>query len=339
MVIKASSAGEIRRLVDALSGSDEVRREAAIARLAIIGARAVDRLLSAYNTAAERDTRIAILRALESTGDGRTAGIARKAIASGGDEAIAGAAALHGLLDSPHSPTAADALDALVSAALDTTAERRLRLAALDALQDMPPAVRDRVAAALQMDPDPGIRAGASVRDAGSPGERRTDADAVWADALEGDLPDDPAVLRDILQLRAASAALSSLQKLIDVVRAREQGTRATAKRAAWQALRGALHQALALRGSRLGVYDLRETLEGATGPLAVSFLAALHVVGDASCLQPLASAHARAGENPTWRQQLRAAFHAIAKRERITRRHAVMKRIAARWPEILELS
>ncbi len=336
MVIKASSAGEIRRLVDALGSGDDVRREAAIARLAIIGARAVDGLIAAYGAAGDRDTRIAILRALESTGDPRTAAVARRSMAAGGDEALAAVAALRGLLDSTHAATAADALDALVAAALDTSAERRLRLAAFDALQVLPAAVRERVAGALQTDPDAGVRAGAALRAAGAAVRRRADADAVWADALEGNLPDDPAVLREILQPRAAAAALSSLQKLIDFVRAREQATRAGATRAAWQALRGALHQALALRGSRLAVYDLRETVEQAAEPLPASFLAALHVVGDASCLAPLAEAHARAAPDSPWRQHLAAAFHAIVTRERLTKRHAVMKRIAARWPELL---
>jgi hypothetical protein len=95
------------------------------------------------------------------------------------------------------------------------------------------------------------------------------------------------------------------------------------------------LHQALALRGSRVAMYDLRETIEGARGPVPVSFLAALHVVGDASCLEPLAAACARTGTGDArWRHQLGEAFHAIARREKVTTRHAVMKRIAARWPE-----
>ena len=343
MVIKASSSVEIRRLVDALGCSDHVLRETAIARLSIIGARAVDRLVAAYDTASDRDTRIAILRALESTGDRRTIRVVRKAIAAGGDEAIAGAAALRELLDSTHAQTAADALDMLVSVALDTTAERRLRLGAFDALQDMPPAVRDRVATALQGDRDPEVKAGAarqsgpSRRTAVGPGARKAiDADAVWADALDGHLPDDPDLLRDVVQARSASVALSAMQKLIDVVRAHEPRVRPAARRAAWQALRGLLHQALALRGSRIAVYDLRETLEEAAAPLPATFLAALHVVGDAACLPPLAAAHARAERNSTWRQQVAAAFHAIAKRERVSKRHAVMKRIATRWPEIL---
>jgi len=326
MVIKASSSAEIRRLVDALGSADDVRRETAIARLSIIGPRAVDRLIAAYNTASDRDTRIAIMRSLESIGDRRMIRVARKAIAEGSDEAIAAAAALRGLLDSAHAPTAADALDALVSVALDTTAEQRLRLAAFTALQDLPADVRAQVAAA-----------GGQIS-IFSPDRENRDLtpEAVWADALEGRLPDDPAPLRDLVQARGGSAALGVLQKLIDVVRAREQSAKPAARRAAWQALRGSLHQALALRGSRIALYDLRETLEGAAAPLPVSFLAALHVIGDSSCLPPLAEAHARAAAHPTWRQQVAAAFQAIAKRERISKRHPVMKRIAAKWPDIL---
>ena len=41
-------------------------------------------------------------------------------------------------------------------------------------------------------------------------------------------------------------------------------------------AVRGALHQALALRGSRVALYDLRETIERPPAPLPSSFLAAL---------------------------------------------------------------
>ena len=329
MVIKASSAIEIRQLIAALGGSDEVRREAAIARLAVIGSRAVDGLRRAYASTSDRETKIAVLRALESAGDGRTVAVAREAITEGGDVAIAAAAALRGLLDSPHGPTGTDALDVLVATVLDPAVERRVRLAAFHALQGMPEGVRARVAEALQGDPDPGLKARALdvSRDAAT-------ADAVWQDALEGKLPDTPGMLRDVAHTRATAAALSALQKMIDAVRARE-GTVTTAKREEWQAVRGALHQALALRGSRVAVYDLRESLADTRGHLPTSFLAALHAVGDESCLDPLAAAYVRtpAGD-ARWKTQLAAAFRAIARREKVTRRHAVVKRIAARWPE-----
>jgi hypothetical protein len=44
----------------------------------------------------------------------------------------------------------------------------------------------------------------------------------------------------------------------------------------------------------------------------------------------------ARAGErDASWRQQLAAAFHAVARREHLTRRHAVMKRALAKCPAL----
>jgi hypothetical protein len=329
MVIKASAATEIRQLIAALGGDDDVRREAAIARLAVIGARAVDGLRRAYAETSDRETRVAVLRALDPIGDRRTVAIARSAIAEGGDLALAAASALRGLLDSPHGPTGTDALDVLVATALDPSAPRRVRLAAFDGLQGMPEGVRARVAEALQADPDPGLkaRAGELPRDTAA-------ADAVWQDALEGRLPDTAAALRESAHRRAAAAALSALQRMIDAVRTREGEVENAAKRAEWRTVRGALHQALALRGSRVAVYDLREALEDSRGPLPTSFLAALHVVGDESCLEPLAAAYARTpAADARWKVQLAAAFRAIARREKITRRHAVIKRISVRWP------
>lgn len=329
MVIKASAASEIRHLIDALGGEDAVRLEAAIARLGAIGARAVDHLVAAYRTAATREKKVALLRALEVAGDGRTVLVARQAILEGGDVAVAAVAALGALLDAAHSPTATDVLDVLVATALDSAKERRVRLASFQAIQHIP-LVGDRIAAALRADPDAGMSAGAHE----VPREKAA-ADAVWQDTLEGRLPDEPVLLRDVAATRAPAAALGALLKTIDLVRERERSMSAGAKRDEWRAARGALHQALALRGSRVAVYDLRETIEEARGPLPVSFLAALHVVGDESCVESLAAAYARTPtDDARWRHQLGAAFRAITRREKITRRHAAFKRIAARWPD-----
>src|SRR3972149_10872702 len=116
MVIKASAATEIRQLVTALGGDDDVRREAARARLSSIGARAVDRLVAASDTGGG-EMKVAVLRALEAVGDRRAVAVARRALGEGGDVAIAGAAALRGLLNAAHDPTSADALDTLVAVA------------------------------------------------------------------------------------------------------------------------------------------------------------------------------------------------------------------------------
>jgi hypothetical protein len=334
MVIKASSAAEIRALVDALGTDDDVQREAAIARLGIIGERAVERLCAAYAKTADRRTHRSILRALESIGDRRSLPLARTALVEGGDVAVAAAGVLRTLLSSPHAATAAAALDALVGTTLDAAHDRPLRLAAFDALEDMPPEVRQRVAAAL--DGDPAIGLDDVARNADGDAAR---AEAVWRDAAEGRLPETAGHLRDALTRRGASAPLNTLRALVDAVRAQERTTDGSTRQE-WLAVRGALHQALALRGSRVALYDLRETMQAETARLPASFLAALHVLGDASCLEPIAAAWGAAVRDTSrdgarWRHQLSAAFRAIAQREKITKRHALMKRIAARFPDL----
>ncbi len=329
MVIKASAASEVRTLVAALEGDDVVHREAAIARLAVIGARAVEKLTAAYAGTSDRVARLAMLRALEAIGDHRSGPLARQAIKEGGDVAVAAAGVLRALLLSRDDAAATAALDTLVAAALDRQADHRLRLAAFEALQDMPGDVRTRVGQALRDDPDGTLRTGARAADRDA-----AEAEAAWTDALEGRLPDDPRGLRDTLATRGATAPLNTLQKMIDQVR-RKGDDVPRAQREGWLMLRGSLHQVLALRGSRVALYDLRESLEHHTGTLPVSFLAALHVLGDQSCLEALAAAYARAGSTDVrWRHQLASAFRAIQRREKLTARHAAIKRLAARWPD-----
>lgn len=334
MAIKASAAVEIRTLVEALAGDDEVRREAAIARLGIIGPRAVDRLIESYATSSNRRTHAAILRALEGIGDVRSAPLARTALGEGGDVAVAAAGVLKTVLESKHAPTAGEALDALVAASLDERNDRRVRLAAFDALQDMPEEVRTQVKEALETR---GANTGETIsRDADIDSAR---VEAVWSDAIAGRLPDSPEALREALTRRAASAPLNTLRRLIDATRERE--TENPSASASWRAVRGAAHQALALRGSRVALYDLRETTAAATEPLPMPFLTALHVVGDVSCLDAIATAWGAAARTKNeagerWRQQLASAFRAIVEREKVTKRQPVMKRIAAKWPGLL---
>ena len=328
MPIKPSSQSEIKALVNALGATDDVARESAVARLAVIGGRAVDRLVSAYtDAAATRETRVSILRVFERVGDPRAIPIARAALLQGGDLAVAAAGALRPLLEAASGDVAVQALDALMSTATDAGTERRVRLAAVEALQDLPADIRHRVATL------------AGALDHASPGKTQTAAgsaedEAVWQDALADHLPDDPATLRKAVEPRAATAALGLVQKLIDATRQREQNTRDGERAREWRAVRGALHQALALRGSTVAIYDLRETLDGATGPLPPTYLAALQVIGDASCLESIAAAYTRAGSDERWQHQLTAALQAIVTREKISRSSGILKRLAARWPE-----
>jgi hypothetical protein len=335
MPIKSSPASEIGRLTAALDSDEEVTREAAIARLAVIGRRAIDRLVAVYaDSSTARGKRIAILRVLEAAGDARGLRIARGALSEGGDVAVAAAATLRGLLSNDVDPvSSSEALDALIGIALDAAAEKRVRIAASGALQDIPGDIRSRVAAALE---DSSLltakRLGGSA-----PGDDA--AEAVWQDAIAGRLPDDPAPLRSAVRTRAGSAALGSLQKLVDAARKRETETAGEARKKEWRALRGALHQALALRGSTVALYDLRETVAGSADALPSGFVAALQTIGNKSCLEAIAAAISRTASDNAWRHQLATAFAAIAQRERMTPSSAVMKRIAARWPQAAAVS
>lgn len=324
MTIKASRSADVSTLVAALGSSDDVKRESAIARLAVIGGRAVDRLAAAYPEAA-RETRRAILRALEAIADPRAVPVARAALREGGDVAIAAASTLKPLLQSTDGRAATDALDALVESALDGTAERRVRLAAFEALADLPEAVREPIAAALRND----ASLEALIHDPSL-------AEATWQDAINGQLPEDPSALRDAVTAHAELAPLGTLQKLVETVREGEARSPAAAPKGAWRQVRGTIHQALALRGSRVAVYDLRETLASTREPLPPTFLAAVQVVGDESCLEPIAAAWTAASgaDADAWRFQLESAFAAIVKREKLSQRSGVWKRIEAKFPE-----
>jgi hypothetical protein len=329
MVIRASSASEIRALVAALGLNDEVAREAAAARLAVIGPRVIPHLLAAYEHAQNRTARLAILRAMEPVADPRTLPVSTAAIRDGADIALAAIAVLRQLTESPHGATADEALEALVSAAIDKSTERRVRLAAIEAVAGISEGVRGRLQAALSQDPDQWIRARVSA--AGS--RSSIDADAAWRDALEGRLPDDPSAMRESFVAKAGGAPLGEVQALVDRVRAREIECE-TAAAEGWLSLRGALHQALALRGSRVALYDLRETLETAAARLPASFVSAAQAIGDASCLEALASAFSQTQKNDRRRHAMAAAFRSIAAREKPARRNAMLKRIRSKWPE-----
>ena len=101
-------------------------------------------------------------------------------------------------------------------------------------------------------------------------------------------------------------------------------------------AARAAAHLVLARRRSRIALFDLRETVQGAKEPLAMEFLAALEAIGDASCVDALAKAFASTPDR-WWRGHLAQAFRAIVRREKLTRRHAAVKRLEARDPLLLK--
>ena len=328
MPIRPSAGGEIRRLIDALSDPDDVRRDSAIARLAVIGPRAVEHLLDRYGAVAPRG-KAGILRAFELMPDARALAPARAALEDQNEDvAIAAVAALRSLLTTEQ--VSRDALDALVAHAVEAGHPESVRLAALDALRDAPADVRTPVYTALSGDLNPAISD--VVRRWAGPSSVRAPS---WRDMLDGTLGASPSGVKAAVAIHRASARLTELQHLVDRLRTREQQESDPAVREAWRAVRGAVHQALAARGSRLALYDLRDSLLGVER-LPVAFLAAMEDVGDASCLEPLAAAYEESSRSGDvwWREHVAAAFRAIVEREGITRRHAVAKRLTSRWPD-----
>jgi hypothetical protein len=336
MPIQRSAGAEIRQLIDALGGTDETRRETAVARLAVIGARAVEHLLQQFPAAAGSDARTGILRALEALADPRALTTARAALADG--SALVQTAAigtLRSLLEAGRPDAARDAFDAIVAVALDRERIAPVRIAAWDAIRDVPEAAREPVRRALADDPDIEVRRRAGV----SASRPLPDESDVWREAIDGRLPGSPAALKSALAAHRTSARLTDLQRLVDRVRSREQQEADAQTREEWRAIRGAIHQALAARNSRLALYDLRDSLLSPER-LPVTFLAAIEEIGDPTCLETLAAAYgesSRSGDT-WWREHLASAFRAILHREGLTRRHAAVKRVLARWPEAGEL-
>jgi HEAT repeat protein len=337
VAIRTSSAKEIDGLIADLASDRALARETAIARLTVIGARAADRLVSLIDQPDHSATsRVAALRALEGLGDPRALEPALRA--AGGvdaDVAAAGVAVVRTFVRGRHGVAAVDGLAAI---GLNPAVNETIRLDAIEALGDLDAATVKPLWQALATDPSPRIRARALK---GKPGRSRVPSrpeslspvERLTAMAEEG-LPDDSELLCRLLTTDGAAVSPSHLHRMVERLRDREEAE-APARRAWWTRARGCAHVALAKRSSLLGVYDLREALENASGPLPVEFLAALALIGDASCLDAIATAHGRAMDR-WWREHLADAFHAIVARKRLTRRHAVLKKIQKRSPGLV---
>jgi HEAT repeat protein len=293
---------DIGQLVADLSSDDPLRRAAAVARLRVAGVRAFPHVHALIQSTAPPAVRAAAVDALDGVGDARAAQTAVACLKDPDTRVVA--AALGVLRAWVTHEDGTQVLDAVTALALDPERDAAVRRAAVDTLSDLPRHIVDPIAAQTLM--------------AG-------DATPLSVDAEQ---------TRSWVSSHGA-APLSTLHAI--VTRSREQEQRGTtADRQAWLLARGAAHAALARRGSRVALYDLREAFETATDPLPVDFLAALETIGDASCLEPLARAWTAARGETWWRDRLAAAAGAIITREKLTRRHAAVKRVHARWPGFL---
>lgn len=284
------------------------KRDAAVARLRVIGPRAVDRVAALVISDAPSPARAAALRALEGSEDDRAL---RAAAAASGDPDVAVACAAIGMLRGRLTgESGTEILDLISSIALDAERARDIRLAALDALSELP---RHVVQPLLQQ---AGMADGTPAATAAGPGTF-----------------DDPAAATEWISANTA-APLSVLHDLVSELRERERREPSARTRQRWVLARGAVHALLARRGSRVALYDLRESFDAAQEPLPLDFLAAATTLGDSATLEPLARAWTAASTREKWwRDRLRDAAADIMKREKLTARNAVMKRIRTKYP------
>jgi hypothetical protein len=326
VVIRRSSTREVQDLVaDILSDAADgggVRREAAVARLRVIGDRAVRQVLGALEDA-PAVAQVALLRVIEGRCETAVVAAAARALGAAAPEVRAAAVLVaRGLLDEPEGP---GLLGALAQMAVDGAESREVRLAAIGALAGLPGTAAQPVLARLAADPDPAIRLAASPR---SPAGDEPGVEV--EEAASGQLPADASRLLDALARDAARVPLPTLHRLVTVVREREAREKRAAGRLEWLAVRGAVHRVLAARGSRVALYDIREALESSAVPLPVSFTDALAEAGDAACLEAIGASYA-AVTDEDWRAALVAASQAIAARERVTPRSAAGKRLTSK--------
>ncbi len=314
--MRRSVAGEAARLVADLLTGDPVRAEAARARLLVLGARAVPHVLDALAeaTGGGVETLLGVLALLPPTRE------AAQAV----DDAAARAEAAAGIgaqvwrcwLRAADREISTLAFDRLAAIALDEAAPRDARRLAAEAVSELGGAA----AAALMARLPDGVRPG-------SDGDPLASATGIALSA---------AAVRDYAAAQGMTAPLPELHRALERARARQREATDPSQAAEWLAARGALHQALAARGSTVALYDLRELFERAEDPPPIGAVVAMREIGDPDCLDAIASAWVRTADQWT-RDRLREVAAEICKRHRLSGRHAAVRRLATRAPSLAE--
>jgi HEAT repeat protein len=272
-----------------------------VARLRILGDRALPRLIDLVAAHESANVRALALDALEGLDDVRAIDVAFEALRDGDIDVVI--AALGVLRRWVAEETGTRLLDAITAMTVDRSRDARVRVAALAALSELPEHL---------------LR---PIRDQAPPPESA------------GPSLEDPVQVREWIHAYGASATLSTLHELVTRTREREHAESSSRLRSEWLQARGRAHQALAKRDSLVALYDLRETFEAATGALPQSFLSTAAAIGDATCLEPLARAWAAAGKDLDWNHQLSTTAATIMRREKLTGRSAAVKKLRANFP------
>ncbi len=258
MAIKTSSARQIDTLIANLSADDALTRESAVARLTVIGARAVERLIAAAESAAPAAARVAAFRALEGIADPRALGAALRATGAADPNIAASAIAVARTFI--RGPRGASVVDALTGIALARNRPESVRVGALRSLMALERSTIAPLLASLASDPNAMIRSEAARQTDTSGRALVVDPIDELTRAAEQELPDDASLLHAAIVSAGDTVALPVLLRIVERVRERE-ASEAPRRRMEWMRVRAAAHAALARRGSRIAIYDLRESL------------------------------------------------------------------------------
>ena len=287
------------RLIADLESPDPIRRDASVARLRVLGPRAFSRLARFIDSSNTSSARALAISALDGLEDPHAVEIAFTALGATDLETII--AALNVLRSWVPRESGTRLLEAITAIAVDRARDARVRVAALDALSELPD---DLVRPIREQAPPP---------EAGGPPA------------------DNPVAARDWVEAHGERATLSMLHDAIKSFRDAESRAETSGERTEWLRARGVAHHVLAKRGSRLALYDARETFSAAKAPLPTGFVETMANLGDASCLEPLARAWS-ASQDAGWRAQLSEAAQRIVTRSKLCGRNAVVKGIRANW-------
>jgi hypothetical protein len=278
-----------------------------VARLRVLGARALPRLSTFLESDAPASAHALAISALEGVENRRAMTTALNALDSAdADVVVAALSVLRGWIAKE---TGTRVLEAVAAVAVDRTRDSRIRFAASEALSDLP----EHLVRPIKEQAPPPASVGPPLDDAGAARE--------WVEA------------------HGRGARLSTLHDAVKAFREREEsGVRGPdaasgRRRGEWLLARSTAHQVLAERGSRLALYDLREAFSTAQSPLPSGFLVAVVKAGDVSCLEPLARAWSASARGTAWRNQLAEAAREIVRRSKLGARSPVIKGLRAKWP------
>lgn len=299
---------EVERLIARLDSGTAIEREAAIARLRVLGARALERVARLITSAdSSPAARAAALRALEGSAARSAQAVALTALRDDNETvALAAIGVLRGCLAADQGVAVLDALSAV---ALDRDRPSGVRFAALDAVSQLPRDIVQPLAALME---------------GGS-------SDGAAVEAGDGE----PSAAREWLAAQP-KAPLSLVHDLIVYSREQERREKAAGRKQDWLVTRGAAHALLARRGSRVALYDLREAFDAAATPLPLDFLTAVAAIGDADTLEALARSWTAAPNEAWWRTRILEAARDIINRTRLTGRSAALKRVRSKYPGFL---